>query len=73
MVRYLMYVDRDLRATTVRTLGTKYAATVSGCRTSQMKWNAMPEPFSRWHQLQAILSGSILLILWLALTMLVAL
>lgn len=31
IVRYLMYVDTDLRATTVRTLGTKYAATVSGC------------------------------------------
>lgn len=31
IVRYLMYVDRDLRATTVRTRGTKYAATVSGC------------------------------------------
>lgn len=26
-----MYVDTELRATTVRTLGTKYAATVSGC------------------------------------------
>ena len=30
IVRYLIYVDEAWRATTVRTRGTKYAATVSG-------------------------------------------
>ena len=41
MVRYLMYVDTELRATTVRTLGTRYAATVSGCRHTH-KSDVMP-------------------------------
>lgn len=30
-----MYEDDDWRATTVRTRGTKYAATVSGCTVTQ--------------------------------------
>ena len=43
-----MYVDRDLRATTVRTLGTKYAATVSGCAVMRQvstgsMWLSLPD------------------------------
>ena len=41
-----MYVEEDWRATTVRTRGTKYAATVSGCTVTEANQKAvLPDTF----------------------------